>query len=1087
LVWVGFFLGQGGNLWIVAVAPLVAGAVAWAASLLRRWHARHRGTGVMPAALAVVLTTAVLVELGLLLVVRLEVVPDPDPVLGDVIGPGAWAEFRATVLQPMAALAALFLVVQVGLRSTGLFRRLSSWLTRLPVWALLGGGFLGVVGLFLLPYAGSPDRLTFAGVATPEYGKILFLAVLTGVLVLYSVDAERHRSRTPRFRESLRALVTRRDILWPVLLFAAAAGRSAGRWVLGPRGRLGVAPAAVILLVLWTESAPSGQFRLLPRVLHRLRSLGRVATPYLLPLGLLVLVAGAVAVSTGYVSERFSVAGDPWRYSWTPACVEPVETAASPADVPDGTVACQESLASHVESRRSQLAEGLAVIADGGVWGRGLGDTASRGLPAGSTDFVLAVAWSKLGGLVVLGICAVVVLLGTALVRTARPSVRPGGYVAPAQVLAVATAALLVGQFSFVLAATLGWVPHSGITVPFLSRGGQSTAALLAGVVAAVVVSCLAAAAARRHRWGASPWSVGTGRGGGAFVVTGLVLALCAGAVAHVVVVPYGGHAEDRPACRAGATGIDPEVCSTDEIALARTSLAVEFAAGGGYRFDRTTQRWLPLAEDIPAVAEMAGLLGNGGDAGVLDLAYQEVLTGSAGTTLAGRLLPSRFRDGGVDGGVTLTIDPALQAAAGAELAAPGPQGEGPLAGGVVLLDAASGEVLAAATAPTAPPPRSGGSGTSLRAARDAFDDDHGFGPRSADGNIAEGSGNCPLGQPTTAELAECWRWSLAEASPGDDPGARPHLLEYVGEDADVDLPGTDENRALGRRYGLGSTFKVVVAAAYLRQDGTSAADRIEAPLRAVIGSGEIRNAGGGACAGSAGGTMTLTQALAVSCNTAFVRLAQQVGWPSVRDTAADLGFLVDDAESPAPARVAGLPLGASSVVPEEAAGAELANAVLGGGAVAGTPLQMAAVLAAVANGGRAVTPSLVASVTAPGTGRPEPVVVPEAAQVLTPEQARELATALSRTTSDGTATDLAVPSGHTSYVKTGTHELYAGRPVPAAAYARFTSWMVGFIDTAEGPVSFACALEARDEAEGAARVRQVVERLLQHAVEERG
>src|SRR6185369_9526253 len=58
-----------------------------------------------------------------------------------------------------------------------------------------------------------------------------------------------------------------------------------------------------------------------------------------------------------------------------------------------------------------------------------------------------------------------------------------------ARLFAAGLAASILGQYAFVLAATLNWIPHSGITVPLLSRGGQSTLALAGGVVIALAVA----------------------------------------------------------------------------------------------------------------------------------------------------------------------------------------------------------------------------------------------------------------------------------------------------------------------------------------------------------------------------------------------------------------------------------------------------------------------------------------------------------------------------------------------------------------------------------------------------------------------
>jgi membrane peptidoglycan carboxypeptidase len=109
---------------------------------------------------------------------------------------------------------------------------------------------------------------------------------------------------------------------------------------------------------------------------------------------------------------------------------------------------------------------------------------------------------------------------------------------------------------------------------------------------------------------------------------------------------------------------------------------------------------------------------------------------------------------------------------------------------------------------------------------------------------------------------------------------------------------------------------------------------------------------------------------------------------------------------------------------------------------IAGTPLALAAVLAAVANGGRAVHPRLISSVTDPATGRTTRVATAESEPALTAEASRRLRQALS--------------GGSTGH--------FPGR----------TSWAGGFLDTPRGPLGYAVVVEAGDRARGDLRARQL-------------
>ncbi|MFC7478963.1 penicillin-binding transpeptidase domain-containing protein [Luedemannella flava] len=178
-------------------------------------------------------------------------------------------------------------------------------------------------------------------------------------------------------------------------------------------------------------------------------------------------------------------------------------------------------------------------------------------------------------------------------------------------------------------------------------------------------------------------------------------------------------------------------------------------------------------------------------------------------------------------------------------------------------------------------------------------------------------------------------------------------------------------NRAVGKWYGLGSTFKVVIAAAYL-SGGGHPDDELDAPLTVPLAPEVvIHNAGGGACPGGESGTITLTRALAVSCNTAFVTLAARLGWPAIAEQARRFGMTVGACRDEKPAFLAHRGAGTvESCVPADVDGVAIGNNTLGGQDVQGTPMAMATVLAAIANGGTTVAPTLLRSVRHPGSER---------------------------------------------------------------------------------------------------------------------
>jgi cell division protein FtsI/penicillin-binding protein 2 len=541
---------------------------------------------------------------------------------------------------------------------------------------------------------------------------------------------------------------------------------------------------------------------------------------------------------------------------------------------------------------------------------------------------------------------------------------------------------------------------------------------------------------------------------------------------------------EARPATRAGQNlpRPDPATCSTDELAFYRTHAEIRIGGRPLLVQSRPSGEWRLVDRTGGLVpADLDGLVNADNDGvGVIDESFAGILQQTAGSSLTRRLLPAPTRPT-ADAVVDLTIDPALQHVAASALRVSGPDGP-PLAGGIVAIDATTGRVLVAASAPahtrvTAPPDPGSGDAN-------GFVDTHGeFG--RLDGDALDGSQfdpDCPA-DGYTADAGKCWRWQdLGSSSPPatDDPA---DLRRYVNNDRSVTaLPRADVNRAVGQSYGLGSTFKVVIAAAYLNL-GYTPEERIPAPETLELSpTVVIHNFGGGICPGADDGYLTLSQALSVSCNTAFVHLAQMIGWPAIAQQAARFGITVGScADQPWVA----YPLfgGADTCVPSQPDGIAIGNDALGGQDVQGTPLEMATVMAAVANSGTVIQPTFVDSITDPLTGATTTPVQIRRSAVPSDVDA-ELTDALSHAAVDptGTAHGLARDVGVDHlWVKTGTHEVVpAGQSLAEGSFVRVDSWIVGFIQTAHGPVSFAVVAEARDETAGGQRVRYLARLLLQ-------
>lgn len=131
----------------------------------------------------------------------------------------------------------------------------------------------------------------------------------------------------------------------------------------------------------------------------------------------------------------------------------------------------------------NQIAHGLWALASGAVWGFGPGLGSPQSIPEGHTDFILAAAGEELG---FVGLAAILVLYALLCWRCLRIAARaPGDYTA---FLATGLALALVVQAFVIGSGVLGLVPLSGVVTPFLSYGKSSMLAnfLAVGLVMSV-------------------------------------------------------------------------------------------------------------------------------------------------------------------------------------------------------------------------------------------------------------------------------------------------------------------------------------------------------------------------------------------------------------------------------------------------------------------------------------------------------------------------------------------------------------------------------------------------------------------------
>lgn len=282
--------------------------------------------------------------------------------------------------------------------------------------------------------------------------------------------------------------------------------------------------------------------------------------------------------------------------------------------------------------------------------------------------------------------------------------------------------------------------------------------------------------------------------------------------------------------------------------------------------------------------------------------------------------------------------------------------------------------------------------------------------------------------------------------SPTFDPAdLASHYTSVVNENYQA-LLGTPDgplvNRAIaGDTYPPGSTFKLITSAAALGA-GYSADSELYAPDELPLPGTSISmsNYGGESCSSTE--SMTLADALRISCNTAFGSLGMKLGWSVIERQAEAFGW----------GEQLSIPLAVTpSRLPDSPDQAQTAMSSIGQYDVRATPLQMAMVAAGIANDGELMRPYLVdtvrdADLRVIDTTEPEVMSTP-----MTVADANELTDMMVGVVDAGSGTRAQI-SGVDVAGKTGTAE--TGNDLDPHA------WFVGFAPADDPVIAVAVVLE---------------------------
>lgn len=265
-----------------------------------------------------------------------------------------------------------------------------------------------------------------------------------------------------------------------------------------------------------------------------------------------------------------------------------------------------------------------------------------------------------------------------------------------------------------------------------------------------------------------------------------------------------------------------------------------------------------------------------------------------------------------------------------------------------------------------------------------------------------------------------------------------------AAHDALVADPGKPlYNRSIqGDLYPPGSTFKIVTAAAAIAGGDYTMQSTLPNPARYTLPGTKIQisNAWGSAC--GPGETVTIAEALRLSCNIPMAELAVKLGDKRIRETAEKFGFN-QSFETPLKSTPSSYPKGMSDDL--------TAQSGYGQGKVTATPLQMAMVAAGIANDGVVMNPRMVDAVIGDDFAVHREYSDSEFGEALDANAAQAITAAMMASVRDGAATGARI-DGVDVAGKTGTAQNGGSKP--------YTLWFTGFAPAENPQVAVAVVVE---------------------------
>jgi peptidoglycan glycosyltransferase len=280
---------------------------------------------------------------------------------------------------------------------------------------------------------------------------------------------------------------------------------------------------------------------------------------------------------------------------------------------------------------------------------------------------------------------------------------------------------------------------------------------------------------------------------------------------------------------------------------------------------------------------------------------------------------------------------------------------------------------------------------------------------------------------------------------PSYDPNAVKNQAAFTALNRNNDAPLLDRSTQSG--YTPGSTFKVVTAIAAIDSGRYTPDSRINGRNAKPISGVPLNND-----LGESFGDITLTEALTKSVNTVFGEVGEKLGRTTMKTYMDRLGFGAPvEVDLPRDERAASGERQHGRIIPATNGAVDVGRMAIGQDKLTVTPLQMAMVASAVANGGKLMKPHLADRVV-DRDGRTVRRIGPsELSQVMTPDTASKVGAMMDQVVKEGTGTAAAL-QGIDVAGKTGTAEVGHGCPNQR--------WFIAFAPTQNPRIAIAATVE---------------------------